>query len=78
MHTDVQLSWVPQSEQPPISAARIQASRSTPPSRFVCRQQLGGRKGEPAAYLTPVPPGAVIYGSGESQRILTKASSKRH
>ena len=38
----------------------------------MCRAQLGGRKGEPAAYLTPIPPGAVVYGSGEGARILTK------
>jgi hypothetical protein len=40
--------------------------------RFVCRKRLGGRKGEPAAYLTPVPPNAVVYGSGETARVITK------
>lgn len=40
--------------------------------RFVCRKRLGGRKGEPAAYLTAVPPGAVVYGSGDSAVILSK------
>jgi hypothetical protein len=42
------------------------------PCRFVCRKRLGGRKGEPAAYLTPVPPNAVVYGSGETARVITK------
>lgn len=40
--------------------------------RFVCRARLGGRKGEPAAYLTPVPPGAVVYGTGDAARVVTK------
>lgn len=40
--------------------------------RFVCRRLLGGRKGEGAAYLTPVPAGAVVYGTGEAAVILTK------
>jgi hypothetical protein len=40
--------------------------------RFVCRQRLGGRKGEPAAYLTPVPPNAVVYGTGDAARIISK------
>lgn len=40
--------------------------------RFVCRKRLGGRKGDPAAYLTPVPPNAVVYGTGDAARIITK------
>jgi hypothetical protein len=44
------------------------------PCRFVCRQRLGGRKGEPAAYLTPVPLNAVVYGTGDAARIITKVS----
>lgn len=40
--------------------------------RFVCRTRLGGRKGEPAAYLTPVPPNAVVYGSGDAARVISK------
>lgn len=40
--------------------------------RFVCRKRLGGRKGETAGYLTPVPPGAVVYGQGDAAVVLTK------
>lgn len=39
--------------------------------RFVCREQLGDEK-QPAGYLTPVPEGSVVYGSGSSSVILTK------
>lgn len=45
---------------------------NVPVCRFVCRQRLGGRKGEPAAYLTPVPPNAVVYGTGDAARIISK------
>ncbi len=40
----------------------------------MCREALGSSK-QPAAYLTPVPEGSVVYGSGSSSVILTKASS---
>jgi hypothetical protein len=39
--------------------------------RFVCRDVLGGR-GRPAAFLTPIPPGSVVYGSGDAAVLLTK------
>ena len=41
--------------------------------RFVCREALGEGGREAAAYLRPVPPGAVVYGSGDSSVIVTKA-----
>uniref|UniRef100_A0A383VRU7 DUF7755 domain-containing protein n=1 Tax=Tetradesmus obliquus TaxID=3088 RepID=A0A383VRU7_TETOB len=50
----------------------VSSSRTSHTDRFVCRKRLGGRKGEPAAYLTPVPPDAVVYGSGEGARVITK------
>src|SRR5262249_24568996 len=40
--------------------------------RFVCRSRIGGRDGESAVYMKPVPAGAVVYGSGEAAVILTK------
>lgn len=40
--------------------------------RFVCRRRLGGRRGEAAAYLTPIPPDAIVYGMGDAARIITK------
>lgn len=45
---------------------------STP--RFVCQEQIGGKKGIAAAYLTPVPRGSVLYGRGESAVAITKVS----
>eukprot|EP00879_Flechtneria_rotunda_P005442 GHRR01005735.1.p1 GENE.GHRR01005735.1~~GHRR01005735.1.p1 ORF type:complete len:405 (+),score=150.85 GHRR01005735.1:874-2088(+) len=48
------------------------SSRTKHSDRFVCRQRLGGRKGDPAVYLTPVPPNAVVYGTGDAARIITK------
>ena len=54
-------------------APRPQRARPRPPRRrFVCRRALGGRQGDPAVYLTPVPTDAVVYGSGDAARILTK------
>ncbi|KAF8059173.1 hypothetical protein HT031_005345 [Scenedesmus sp. PABB004] len=48
------------------------SSRSKHMDRFVCRKQLGGRRGDAAAYLTPVPPNAVVYGTGDAARVITK------
>ncbi len=46
--------------------------------RFVCREALGEGGREAAAYLRPVPPGAVVYGSGDSSVVVTKASRRGH
>eukprot|EP00878_Enallax_costatus_P020136 GHUV01021268.1.p3 GENE.GHUV01021268.1~~GHUV01021268.1.p3 ORF type:complete len:134 (+),score=37.81 GHUV01021268.1:691-1092(+) len=48
------------------------SSRTKHMDRFVCRKRLGGRKGDPAAYLTPVPPNAVVYGTGDTARVISK------
>ena len=40
--------------------------------RFICREKIGAKMGEGAAWLVPVPPGAYVYGSGERTVILTK------
>lgn len=58
-------SWV-------LDEINVNSSRSKAMDRFVARRRLGGRKGELAAFLTPVPPGAVVYGSGDAAVILTK------
>lgn len=47
-----------------------------PPHRFVCRAALGEGGEQPAAYLKPVPPGAVVYGSGDAAVVVSKASGR--
>lgn len=57
--------------------ARRSADPDQPPAprcRFVCRESLGEGGDEPAAYLQPVPPGAVVYGSGDAAVVVSKAS----
>ncbi|PNH04841.1 hypothetical protein TSOC_009006 [Tetrabaena socialis] len=50
----------------------IVSSRTYHLDRFVCRRMLGGRVGEGAALLTPVPVGSVVYGEGKAAMVLTK------
>lgn len=50
----------------------VSSSRTAHIDRFVCREKLGVRAGAGAMWLMPVPPGASVYGSGESTIILTK------
>lgn len=49
----------------------VASSASGLSSRFICRGPLGGRDGTPAAFLAPVPEGAVVYGSGEAALVLS-------
>lgn len=51
----------------------VASSRAHRSQRFVCRDTLGGRGARPAAWLTPVPAEAVVYGSGDAAVILSKA-----
>jgi hypothetical protein len=48
----------------------VASSRTHHTDRFVCQRLLGGGQG--AGLLTPVPPGAVVYGSGDSAVVLSK------
>lgn len=50
----------------------VASSRAHRSQRFVCRDTLGGRSARPAAWLTPVPAEAVVYGSGDAAVILSK------
>jgi hypothetical protein len=50
----------------------VSSSRSGATSRFVCRDDVGDRGSHAAAYLRPVPPGGVVYGSGDSSVVLSK------
>lgn len=47
----------------------VSSSRTGHTDRFVCKQPLGALG---AGFLSPVPPGAVVYGSGETAVVLTK------
>lgn len=50
----------------------VASSRAHRSQRFVCRDSLGDKTSRPAAWLTPVPAEAVVYGSGDAAIILTK------
>ena len=52
--------------------ADVSSSRSGHTDRFVCREAVGERADKAAAYLTPVPPGAVVYGSGDAAVVLSR------
>lgn len=41
-------------------------------SRFVCREYLGDRAENSAAFLAPIDPDAVVYGSGNEAVVLSK------
>ena len=47
----------------------VSSSRTGHTDRFVCKEPLGALG---AGFLSPVPPGAVVYGSGETAVVLTK------
>jgi hypothetical protein len=55
----------------------VSSSRSGATSRFVCRDDVGDRGTHAAAYLRPVPPGGVVYGSGDSSVVLTKEQASQ-
>jgi len=55
-----------------LDEVHVYSSRTTHMDRFVCRRTLGVTKGNGASWLTPVPAGSVIYGSGESAVVLSK------
>ncbi len=59
----------------PIHPHHPQLSRATPsppaPPRFVCRRKIGV-KAEMAAYLSPIPAGAVVYGTGDTALVLSQ------
>ena len=40
--------------------------------RFICREFLGERTDNSAAFLTPIAPDAVVYGSGDDAVVLSK------
>ena len=56
-----------------VDEVTVASSRTGHTDRFVCRELLGGRG---AGFLAPVPPGAVVYGSGEAAVVLSRARSR--
>ncbi|MEW5299011.1 MAG: hypothetical protein WDW36_002068 [Sanguina aurantia] len=58
-----------------LSEVTVVSSRTQHSDRFVCQQMLG-RGSDHAVYLTPVPPGLVVYGSGSSAVIVTKETAE--
>ena len=53
-----------------VDEVTVSSSRTGHTDRFVCKEALGALG---AGFLSPVPPGAVVYGSGETAVVLTKA-----
>ncbi len=53
-----------------VDEVTVASSRTGHTDRFVCREPLGGAG---AGFLAPVPPGAVVYGSGEAAVVLSRA-----
>ena len=57
-----------------VDEVTVSSSRTGHTDRFVCKEPLGAAG---AGFLSPVPPGAVVYGSGETAVVLTKARALR-
>jgi hypothetical protein len=55
-----------------VSVALRACGRVRRRRRFIARRLLGGRTGEGAALLKPVPPGAVVYGEGDAAVVLSR------
>lgn len=49
----------------------VSNSRQQLTQHFVCRQHLGTKGGKGAALLPAVPPGAVVYGTGDTAVLLS-------
>lgn len=54
-----------------LEEVSVTNSRERLTQQFICRDCLGTADAG-AAYMTPLPPGAVVYGSGEQAVLLTK------
>ena len=50
-----------------VDEVTVSSSRTGHTDRFVCKEPLGA-----LGFLSPVPPGAVVYGSGETAVVLTR------
>lgn len=61
-----------------LDEVTVTSSRTDQTTLFVCRDMLGGRSKDGAAFLTPVPLNTVQYGSGASGVFLTKVNNKAY
>jgi hypothetical protein len=50
----------------------ISNSRENLMQRFICREHLGSKRGNGAAFMSPVPAEAVVYGSGSNAVVLSR------
>lgn len=57
-----------------VDEVTMLASNKEKAEKFVCRDQLGGKRGDGAALLLPISPDEVMYGSGQSAMTLTKVT----
>lgn len=58
-----------------LDEVTVTSSRTEQTTLFICREVLGGRNRDGAAFLTPVPLNTVQYGSGASGVSLTKVNN---
>ncbi|KAG1655963.1 hypothetical protein FOA52_005218 [Chlamydomonas sp. UWO 241] len=54
----------------------VSSSRTGVMERFMCREKVGQKAGLGAQWLTPVPEGAVVYGTGETAVVLTPGEAQ--
>lgn len=54
----------------------VQSEATGETMKFICRKNLG-TKTDPAALLTPLPPGTVLYGSGSAALHLTTKQAEK-
>eukprot|EP00892_Ulva_mutabilis_P002528 jgi/Ulvmu1/12276/UM087_0010.1 len=59
-----------------LSEVVVSNSRQALTQHFVCRQHLGTKGGRGAALLPAVPPGAVVYGSGDTAVLLSAGEAE--
>jgi hypothetical protein len=61
-----------------LSEVIVANSRQMLTQRFICRERLGREGGSGAAFMTPLPPNAVVYGSGEKAVLMTQVLTVCH
>lgn len=59
-----------------LDEVHVQSEATGETMKFICRRELG-TKTDPAALLTPLPPGTVLYGSGSTALHLTTKQAEK-